>query len=241
MSRRGTATVASALMLLAGPAIACHLEADPGGPYEADCTGAETQVQLDGSRSGGCLPGHLFFVWTTDCPGGSFDDPTSQTPILTLEGPPPCPLVCEVTLSVFDERGREFRRSTTVTVIDAIPPEIAPRPALIGTLWPPNHKMYCYPATAFSADVSDDCSGPGGLLLVGCASSQPDDGNGDGNTTGDCEVRDGGQTICVRAERDGGDPAGRRYEILAVGLDQCGNASAESVVGWVDVPHDAAD
>ena len=41
-------------------------------------------------------------MWTTSCPGASFDDPTLESPTLTLDSPPPCPVACEVSLTVTD-------------------------------------------------------------------------------------------------------------------------------------------
>lgn len=82
----------------------------------------------------------------------------------------------------------------------------------------------------------DACS-PVVALQLSCSSSQPDDGLGDGNTSDDCVISPDGQVACVRAERSGGDPAGRTYTLSVTAVDECSNA-ATVVLGTVFVPHD---
>ena len=88
------------------------------------------------------------------------------------------------------------------------------------------------------------------LEVVGCDSNQPDDAresdpdsgyNGDGHTTDDCLIIDGGQRVCVRAERAGRGPdaqEGRRYALTVVAVDACGNRSEPVQLGSIHVPHD---
>ena len=97
---------------------------DCNGPYSAECEGGTTQVQLDGSASTDPDQDELSFAWTSDCPGASFDDSTSETPTLTVDSISPCPLECNVTLTVSDDGGLSDTCSTTVTVSDTTPPRV---------------------------------------------------------------------------------------------------------------------
>ena len=97
---------------------------DCNGPYSAECTGTTTQVQLDGSASIDPDQDELSFAWTSDCPGASFDDSTSETPWLTVDSVSPCPLECNVTLTVTDEGELSDACSTTVTISDTTAPGI---------------------------------------------------------------------------------------------------------------------
>ena len=94
---------------------------DAGGPYEVPCGDGTGTVQLQGSGSDpDGDPGSsssfwedddddsacsgVTYSWTTNCPGGSFDDPSSPTPQLTFntEHPVGVPLSCTATLTVTD-------------------------------------------------------------------------------------------------------------------------------------------
>ncbi|MHC4064247.1 MAG: prenyltransferase/squalene oxidase repeat-containing protein, partial [Planctomycetota bacterium] len=99
---------------------------DIGGPYTAACGGTTTDVSLDGSLSTDPdLPDDtLYFSWATDCPGGSFDDSTSVTPTLTLNTVAPCPLVCNVTLSVTDEAEDSDACVVSIEIADGTPPDL---------------------------------------------------------------------------------------------------------------------
>jgi hypothetical protein len=68
--------------------------------------------------------------------------------------------------------------------------------------------------------------------VAGCSSNRID------SSTEDCRVAPDRQSFCVRAERAGKDPAGRRYAVSIVASDDCGNQSAAAVIGSIDVPHD---
>jgi hypothetical protein len=108
-------------------------------------------------------------------------------------------------------------------------------------LWPPSHRYHCFDADDFAPWVKDSCSpAPSAWRFVDCASDQPDDapGVGDGQTTHDCVLAPDGQGFCVRAERDGTRPEGRRYAVTIVADADCGAASAPTSLGFVHVPHD---
>lgn len=95
---------------------------DVNGPYTAEYAGATTSVMLDGSESTDPDNDPLTFSWTTDCSGGTFDDAASATPMLTVDSAAPCPLVCNVTLTVTDDHGAFDACSATVTIVDTTAP-----------------------------------------------------------------------------------------------------------------------
>ncbi|MBP7937353.1 MAG: thrombospondin type 3 repeat-containing protein [Phycisphaerae bacterium] len=97
-------------------------------PNSIECWAPTTIVPLDGSSSSDPDPSDAFsYLWTTDCPGGVFDDPTSPTPTLMLETSchtTPC-LTCNVTLVVTDSHGAESAPcSRVVTIVDTTPAAI---------------------------------------------------------------------------------------------------------------------
>ncbi len=94
-----------------------------GGPYTAECSGALTTVQLDGSASGDPSGSALTFSWTSDCPGAVFDNPASPAPTLILDSTQ-VPETCTVTLTVVDSFGLSSTCSSTVSVIDTTPPNL---------------------------------------------------------------------------------------------------------------------
>ena len=97
---------------------------DAGGPYEAECQGPTTTVPLDGTGSSDPdLEDVLTFAWANiDCPGGTFDDATSSTPVFTVDSVAPCPLSCTVSLNVTDDDGESDTCDATVSVADTTPP-----------------------------------------------------------------------------------------------------------------------
>jgi hypothetical protein len=123
----------------------------------------------------------------------------------------------------------------TVTVVDTTPPVITPLPT--PELWPPNHDLRTL-TLADLVTVADSCEGSLDPNEVGTIldiySDEPDDANGDGNTTGDIVIVDD-HTFRVRAERQGGSN-GRVYGIHFEVTDSSGN-TAEGTA-FVHVPHD---
>jgi hypothetical protein len=115
---------------------------------------------------------------------------------------------------------------------DTTPPEVSVsvNPNL---LWSPNHKYYQVSVTLVATDTVD----PNPMVqLVSVTSSEPDNGQGDGNTTNDIVILSD-FTMKLRAERSGlGN--GRTYTITYTVTDASGNATTAKTT--VFVPHDKA-
>jgi hypothetical protein len=129
--------------------------------------------------------------------------------------------------------GPTFTR--TVTVVDTTPPLVdvlQPK-----ELWPPNHQMVTL-TLADLVTVTDGCEGelnPNEVgVILDIYSDEPDNGTGDGNTTGDIVIVDD-HTFSVRAERTG-NGNGRVYGIRFQVSDSSGNTA--EATGFVQVPHD---
>ena len=137
-----------------------------------------------------------------------------------------------------DRCGNVTTARQVVDVVDTTPPLIEASGEDEHCLWPPNHRYVRFELSDFAPVVSDACSGPVEWRFEGCASSQPDDGLGDGRTTEDCLLGPDGASILVRAERLGNEQEARRYAILAVAVDACGNESEPAEIGGITVPHD---
>jgi hypothetical protein len=97
-----------------------------------------------------------------------------------------------------------------------------------GILWPPNHKLL--PVSVGYA-VADNCGTP--ACSLSAVSSEPDNGLGDGDTSGDIQIVDD-HHVMLRAERAGGGP-GRVYTITVTCQDTGGGASTAGAM--VFVPH----
>ncbi len=106
---------------------ACSLPptCDAGGPYSAECQGTSTEIALDGTGSSDPdFNETLYYSWTTDVPGASFDDDSSPTPVLTVDTSNGCSINGTVTLTVTDCAGNSNSCSAPVTVQDTLPPNI---------------------------------------------------------------------------------------------------------------------
>jgi len=90
---------------------------------------ASSSVTLDGSGSSDPEGGALTYSWSTDCPGGSFDDHTLANPALTVSTPCPDPADCLVTLTVTDALGAFSTCSAAVSVRDGTAPTLSGVPA----------------------------------------------------------------------------------------------------------------
>jgi hypothetical protein len=160
--------------------------------------------------------------------------------------------VTEALLTVTDEDGNIAISSVQIIVVDTVPPEVACTTDL-AALWPPKGQMV---EVGVFIVATDDCAHPEDLILleVIATSSEPDNADDDGNTTGDVHGEDGFSApvdvtdlfafnaatasfegaVLLRAER-AGSGSGRTYTIQATVLDTHGNLATASTV--VAVPH----
>ncbi len=208
------------------PTVTC----DAGAPQVLECTSTGSiPVTLDGTGSTWSQGFAATFTWT-----GPFIEGTATGATPTVHFPGVGDHVVTLTVAV---RGASESCETLVSIRDTEPPQVA----LTGRcLWPPNHRYRCLGlldlAQAGVPLAIDACSGEVSGRIVGVRSSQPEDetGNGDGHTQDDGLFDD--DTVCLRAERQGADPAGRTYEVEIEAVDAAGNATR--AVAVVIVPHD---
>ena len=137
-----------------------------------------------------------------------------------------------VTIIATDTKGNTADCSTTVTVVDTIPPVITKLTATPDKLWPPNHKMV---QIQVKATVTDGC-GPTTWKIISVTSSEAVNAIGSGNTAPDWQIT-GDHTLNLRAERSG-KTGPRIYTIKVVAKDAAGNVS-ESKTLIVSVNHNA--
>lgn len=167
--------------------------------------------------------------------GVSATDNCDPSPDITNDAPAFFPLGdTVVTFSAEDASGNMGSCMATVSVVDTTPPEISVEVAP-HRLWPPRHKLVEVTATV---TVTDVCDPNPAVTLVSITSNEPDDGIGDGSTTGDIQDAAFGtddRVFSLRAERAGG-RQGRIYTIVYSATDCSGNVAAASAT--VTVPHD---
>jgi hypothetical protein len=137
----------------------------------------------------------------------------------------------EVSVAVTDSAGNTATCSTTVTVVDTIPPVITRVTATPKVLWPPNHQMVL---VHVAAQVTDAC-GPTQWKITSIRSNQAVDARGSGHTSPDWQIT-GDHTALLRAERSGKEGA-RIYTLTVQATDAAGNLSQKKTVEVI-VPHD---
>ena len=143
-----------------------------------------------------------------------------------------------------DPCGNAARATQVIRVRDTTPPVVRADASRVTCLWPPRHDAWTLGQGDFGFTLEDDCSRPVSWAFVSCVSDQPDDGRGDGSTSGDCAISADGRSLLVRSERSGRGSdrhVGRRYSVSVVATDACGNSSAATPVGIIGVPHDQSD
>ena len=202
--------------------------ADAGNDTTAECAGALTQVQLDGSRSYDPDGDPITYAWSAA--GITFDDSTLVAPTGGF------PLgSTDVLLVVFDGAAADSD-TVVVTIADTTPPTVTVTldPAL---LWPPNHRLAEITATVTAVDA---CDASLVVRLKSVTSDEPDDGLGDGDTADDIQGATIGaddRSFLLRSERDGGRD-GRTYTVCYEAEDGSGNVGTGC--GTVEVTHDQA-
>lgn len=149
-----------------------------------------------------------------------------------------CRRVIERSWTAIDACGNATSATRRVTVHDTTAPEVEPGSAGRRCLWSPDHAMACLTAGELAPEIRDGCGGAVTWRIASCVSDQPDDGTGDGSTSGDCVVSADGLAACVRSERSGSSAAGRTYTLAVIATDACGNASPPVPVATVSVSHD---
>jgi len=125
-----------------------------------------------------------------------------------------------VVCSASDSAGNSSETTFEVEVIDTTAPEVSAS-VLRDTLWSPNHKLVDVGLSYSASDTASDVT-----VIVTVTSGEDDNGSGDGNTTGDAQLD--GNTLLLRAERDGGG-SGRIYTITVTATDAYGNTSSDLV------------
>ena len=166
---------------------------------------------------------------TDNCPGVAVTQ--SDTVI-----PGTCPQERHIqrTWTATDGAGQSVPAVQHISVVDVTSPvQTEPEDTC---LWPPNHKFKCFEdATKTFVTGTDNC-GSVSVSFVDCGSDQPANANGDGNFLPDCFYDAANDSLCFRAERQGGVQAGRTYYSNFLAQDQCGNSATFS--RNVFVPHD---
>ncbi len=125
------------------------------------------------------------------------------------------------------------KASRTVEVEDTLPP-FAPE-GIAFEMWPPNHQ---YETHSLADCVRDLCEVDLDVNMAGqivnIFSDEPENSNGDGNTTDDIIIIDN-SSFMLRAERRGGSN-GRVYGVTFDISDSAGNSTRDTC--FISVPHD---
>lgn len=201
----------------------CAPTANAGPDQTVECAGATTSVVLDGSASADPEGAELTYTWTGNFAGGTA---SGATPTVEFTGHGTQVVSLVVNDGFFDSVADEV----TIELVDTTPPELTVT-GLPTQLWPPNHQLI---AIAPTVSASDLCDGEDVELTLEIRSNEPDDGLGDGSTTGDWVVRSPSD-FDLRAERSG-PGSGRVYTLVWTARDGSGNET--TVEGHVTVPHD---
>jgi len=121
---------------------------------------------------------------------------------------------------------------STADRVEIVDVEYEPR-----CLWPPDHRMVPFLFEQNLRVVVDaECPDFVDVSVLGIQSSEPDNAEGDGDTTGDTVF--GASGFCLRAERRGGG-AGRSYDVELQATSVTGETDRATVT--ILVPHDLGD
>jgi hypothetical protein len=208
------------------------LVCDAGAPQVAECRGAITTVELDGSGSDNLVDGTVDYLWTTDDPAVTLENETSVRPLAHV-----AELGTHEVMLLAHQGGFATACTTEVEVVDTVPPAIGEAHVTPASLWPPNHRLV---PVEITIDAWDRCDEDVDIRLVDVLSSEPGDvgHGGDGHTNDDIQEAEFGTrdfSVLLRAERQGG-RAGRTYTLLSEVRDGSGNVTTVPIT--VSVSHD---
>jgi len=175
-------------------------------------------------------------------PGATVTDACDSMPTLIITGTVDShtPGEYTITYTATDHSGNPATKHRTVIVRDTTPPVITIHPLM--ELWPPNHQYVPISISQCIAAIFDSCAGTltlaqahAAVVSVSCDEPQDVTGNGDGFTLDDIMIASDGQSVQLRAERQGANN-GRMYTITVEVEDPSGNKAM--AVCQVGVPHD---
>lgn len=200
--------------------------ANAGADRTIGCAGpGGAQTTLDGSGSSDPDGDVLTYVWKDQW--GNVVGRTAVVPLTVRLG------TYTFTLTVTDPAGLSSTGTTHVTVQNTASPtlKVSLSP---NSLWPPNHKLVQITATI---DASDGCSSSQKVQLASITSSDPDEGQGDGDQPHDIQAVNGGpvsfgtdvRSFLLRAERSGM-ISGRVYTVSYTLQDASGNTTSASAL-----------
>ncbi len=123
-----------------------------------------------------------------------------------------------------DVAGKE--QSPHLHTADLVPPVLTAQPDSF-CMWPPNHRRVRFRlGSDVSVTATDTCDAAPAVTVVAVTSSEPDNGFGDGDTSGD--VSFSRSAFCVRRERSG-TGTGRAYTVTIEAKDYSGNTTQKQV------------
>lgn len=138
-----------------------------------------------------------------------------------------------IQVSASDDHGASFSTYFTINVVNTSYPVYAQVIAAPDELWPPNHKLKDIHVSVIVSGTPDPAPR---VVLTSVTSSEPDNGQGEGNTINDIQEAEIGIAdfdFKLRAERSGSG-SGRVYTITYTITDQWGNTAVAS--DYVRVP-----
>lgn len=160
----------------------------------------------------------------TDAPSGVAGSATCAPASGSLFAPGTTMVTCDAS----DNAGNAASASFAVTVGDHTAPVVGDVTPSISSMSPPNHRMMDVTIAASATDAVSAAA----CSITNVASSEPDNGLGDGDTANDIVIT-GPLSVNLRAERSGNGP-GRVYTITVTCTDGSGNAASSSTT--VSVP-----
>jgi len=135
-----------------GPSPVCNA----GGPYSVPCGSPSVQINLNGSGSSDPQSLPLTYQWSTNCAGGTFNNPNFANPTLTLPVPPGC-RNCTATLVVTNSQNISSSCQASISVTDTSPPTFTQSPQNASAVCDGNGNQAAIDAWLNSAQATDTC------------------------------------------------------------------------------------